>query len=80
MNKYKKLNIDWNSKLEHVLQAKENIYETKINENIEKIEKRHSRDRKAITEGNVPKLSENVDSKLGRINMINEIIGEVIYK
>lgn len=68
MNKYKKSNNDWEVKLNNVLLNKENNYDSKMNENIEKLEKKHSKDKKVNTEANLSKISDNVFNRLERIN------------
>ena len=68
MNKYKKLNNDWEIKFNYVLENKENNYEDKMNENIEKLEKKHSKERKINTEANVSRIGENISNNLNRIN------------
>ncbi len=59
MNKYKKSNNDWESKLNNVLKNRENNYENKINENIEKLEKKNIKEKKLNTEANNSRIGDN---------------------
>lgn len=68
MNKYKKLNNDWELKLNNVLQNKESNYENKLSENIEKLEKKHSKDKKLNTESNISRIGDSLSNRLNRIN------------
>jgi len=79
MNKYKKINTDWNAKLSHVIQNKENNYENKMNDNLEKLEKKHSKDRKLITDPNSSRIGENLNNKLDKISLKNELKREVPF-
>lgn len=73
LNKYKKLNTDWNTNFNHVMINKENNYKDKVSENIEKIEKKHLKDqikKPSVTEtsSSSPK---NINSGAPKIEKIN---------
>jgi len=79
MTRYKKLNTDWNSKLFNVLQNKENNFENKLNEKIERIENKHLKERKFNTEPNMMKNKENLTYKLEKISFKMGLKSEVNY-